>query len=277
MSEHRYAAFPGLAFDRPGAGILRIRIDTPGRLNAVDRQKHSDLSRVWSEIDRDPETRVVLLCGADGNFSAGGDLEMIADLQRDFQTRLEIMREARELVYQIINCSKPIVSAIEGWAVGAGLAAALLADISIAGRSARIMDGHVRLGVAAGDHAVILWPLLCGMARAKYYLLTCERLSGEEAERIGLVSRCVDDDQVERVALEVATRLARGSQSAIRFTKYALNNWLRTAGPAFDASLALEMFGFAGPDAAEGLAAIREKREPHFEGTEPDPPDDIKI
>ncbi|MFQ5697224.1 MAG: enoyl-CoA hydratase/isomerase family protein [Myxococcota bacterium] len=267
MSEPRYAPFAGLAFDRPRAGVLRIRIDTPGRLNAVDRQKHSDLSTVWSEVDRDPETRVALLCGAAGDFSAGGDLEMIEDLQRDFDTRLEVMREARDLVYQIINCSKPIVSAIEGWAVGAGLAAALLADVSIAGRSAKIMDGHVRLGVAAGDHAAILWPLLCGMARAKYYLLTCERLSGEEAERIGLVSRCVDDGEVESVALDVAERLARGSQSAIRFTKYALNNWLRSAGPAFDASLALEMLGFAGPDAAEGLAAIRERREPRFGGS----------
>src|SRR6202022_3836528 len=122
---------------------------------------------------------------------------------------------------------KPIVSAIHGPAVGAGLVVALLADVSIAGRSAKIIEGHTRLGVAAGDHAAICWPLLCGMAKSKYYLLTCETLLGEEAERIGLVSLCVDDDQVQDKALEVAVSLANGAQSAIRWTKHTLNHWYR--------------------------------------------------
>ena len=151
--------------------------------------------------------------------------------------RTRILREARDLVFNVINCSKPIVSAIHGPAVGAGLVAALLADVSVAGRSARIIDGHTRLGVAAGDHAAICWPLLCGMAKAKYYLLTCEPLTGEEAERIGLVSLCVDDDAVQDRALEVATSLAGGAQSAIRWTKHSLNNWYRDHSSIFDASL----------------------------------------
>jgi enoyl-CoA hydratase len=142
----------------------------------------------------------------------------------------------------------------------------LLADISIAARSARIIDGHTRLGVAAGDHAAIVWPLLCGLAKSKYHLLLCEPVSGEEAERIGLVSLCVDEAELHDTALDVARRLAAGSQSAIRWTKYALNNWLRLAGPTFDASLALEFIGFGGPDVREGVAAVREKRRPDFQG-----------
>jgi enoyl-CoA hydratase len=141
---------------------------------------------------------------------------------------------------------------------------ALLADISVAGRTARIIDGHTRLGVAAGDHAAIIWPLLCGLAKAKYHLLLCEPVTGEQAERMGLVSLCVDDDQVHDKAMEIAVRLAQGAQEAIRLTKYSLNNWLRLAGPAFDASLAMEFLGFSGPDVTEGVRALREKRPPSF-------------
>ncbi|MEV4898284.1 enoyl-CoA hydratase-related protein, partial [Nonomuraea sp. NPDC055795] len=134
----------------------------------------------------------------------------------------------------------------------------------VAGRTARIIDGHTRLGVAAGDHAAIIWPLLCGMAKAKYHLLLCEPVSGADAERMGLVSLCVDDDQVHDKAMEIAVRLAAGAQEAIRLTKYSLNNWLRMAGPAFDASLAMEFLGFTGPDVREGVRALREKRPPSF-------------
>ena len=266
MAEDLYSSFDQLAFDRPMPGVLRIVIDTPGKLNAVDRPKHEQLSTVWQAVDRDAETRVVLVRGAGGVFSAGGDLDMIKEISENFETRIRVMKEARDLVYNVINCSKLVVSAIDGYAVGAGLAVALLADISVASRSARILDGHTRLGVAAGDHAAIIWPLLCGMAKSKYYLLTCEPLSGEEAERIGLVSRCVEDDSLHDEALAIAGRLAEGSQSALRWTKYALNNWLRSAGPTFDASVALEMLGFGGPDAREGMAAIQEKRPPRFSG-----------
>ncbi|MEM8925774.1 MAG: enoyl-CoA hydratase/isomerase family protein [Actinomycetota bacterium] len=260
----RYAPFTGLRIDRPEPGILRVVLDTPGKLNAVDATKHADLADVWKVIDRDPETRVVVVHGEGGAFSAGGDMDMIRDIIADPDVRAETFREARDLVYNIINCSKPIVSAIEKVAVGAGLATALMADVSVAGRNARIIDGHTKIGVAAGDHAVIIWPLLCGMAKAKYYLMTCEAMNGEEAERIGLVSLAVDDDEVIDKAFEVARTLAAGSQQAIQWTKLALNNWLRMGGPAFDTSLALEMLGFAGNDAQEGIAAVTEKRPPNF-------------
>jgi enoyl-CoA hydratase len=164
----------------------------------------------------------------------------------------------------LIDCSKAIVSAVHGPAVGAGLVAAVLADVSVVGRTARIIDGHTRLGVAAGDHAALCWPLLCGMAKAKYHLLTCDPLTGEEAERIGLVSLCVDDDQVQDRALAVATQLADGAQHAIRWTKHTLNHWYRGQLAVLDASLAYEFLGFGGPEAREGLASHVEKRPPSF-------------
>jgi enoyl-CoA hydratase len=262
----RYAAYPSLELERPAEGVLRVVMSAPDRLNAAGHQMHRDLAGVWTEIDRDPAVRAVVVRGAGDAFSAGGDMDLVADMAEDFQVRVRVLREARDLVYNLLNCSKPVVSAMAGPAVGAGLVIGLLADISIAARSARIIDGHTRLGLAAGDHAAIVWPLLCGMAKSKYHLLLNEPLSGEEAERIGLVSRCVDDNRLHEVALDVAVRLAAGSQSAIRWTKYALNNWLRLAGPTFDTSLALEFLGFGGPDVREGVAAFRDKRPPSFTG-----------
>ena len=259
----RYDDFAHLKVDRAAPGVLRITLDGPG-LNAVDEHMHRELADIWVAVDRDPETNVVVLQGAGKAFSAGGSFELIDSVNRDSAARIRVLREARDLVFNIINCSKPIVSAIHGAAVGAGLVAALLADISVAGRSARIIDGHTRLGVAAGDHAAICWPLLCGMAKAKYYLLTSETLTGEEAERIGLISLCVDDAEVHSVALDVATKLSSGAQPALRWTKQTLNHWYRAQSAIFDASLAYEFFGFGGPDAVEGLASHTEKRSPRF-------------
>jgi enoyl-CoA hydratase len=266
----RYAdAFPTLRFDRPAEGVLRITLDGPG-LNAVGHAMHRELADVWRTVDRDPDVAVALLQGAGKAFSAGGSFDLLDDLTTDHAVRIRVMREARDLVFNVIDCSKPIVSAMHGPAVGAGLVAGLLADVSVAGRRARIIDGHTRLGVAAGDHAAICWPLLCGMAKAKYYLLTCDPLTGEEAERIGLVSLCVDDDEVHDRALDVAVRLAAGSPTAVRWTKQVLNNWYRAQAGTFDASLALEFLGFGGPDAAEGLASHREKRDPRFADPAPE-------
>ena len=259
------AAFPSLGFERPEDGILVITLRAEGRLNAISATMHGELAEVWTAIDKDPDTRAVVVRGAGGTFSSGGDLDLIDEITRDFAVRARVLRETRDLVHNVINCSRPIVSAMDGVAVGAGLVVGLLADVSIAARSARLIDGHTRIGVAAGDHAAIIWPLLCGLAKARYHLLTCEPVSGEEAERIGLVSLCVPDDELHSRALEVARRLANGSETAIRWTKHALNNWLRAAGPIFDTSLALEFLGFTGPDIVEGVAAVRGKRPPRFQ------------
>ena len=268
-NESPYAHYQSLTLKPHPNGILEVVMGASQsankKLSTADHQLHCELASIWSDIDRDPATRVALIRGEGKGFSAGGDLSLVEDMAKDFNVRARVWREARDLVYNVINCSKPVVSAMHGPAVGAGLVAGLLADISIASTNARIIDGHTRLGVAAGDHAAIVWPLLCGMAKAKYYLMLCEAVSGEEAERIGLVSLAVPEDQLVPRAFEVAKKLANGSQTAIRWTKYALNNWLRLAGPSFDSSLALEFIGFSGPDVHEGIASLREKRDPKFD------------
>jgi enoyl-CoA hydratase len=258
-----YARYTRLKFDRPHAKVLRITMEN-GRMNTTDAALHGELADIWRDVDRDPSVNSVILTGAGRIFSAGGDFSIIQENIDDFNSRARQWKEARDIVYNVINCSKPVVSAMRGVAVGAGLVCGLLADISIATKDCRIIDGHTRLGVAAGDHAAIVWPLLCGLAKAKYYLLLCDQVLGAEAERIGLISLAVEDAELDAKAVEIATRLADGAQSAIRWTKYALNNWLRSMGPTFDASLALEFLGFTGPEVKEGLASHQEKRRPAF-------------
>lgn len=266
-----YPEFAGLRTACSDSGVLTIVIDNPDRANAVDARTHNDLSRIWRRVDDDPAVRAVLVTGAGETFSAGGDLDWVRELAEDFGARAAGLREARELVANLVNCSKPVVSAVRGVAVGAGLAVALLADISVVATDARLIDGHTRIGVAAGDHAVLSWPLACGLPKAKYHLLTCEPLDGAQAERMGLVSLAVDDADVLPKATEIAERLAAGSATAVRWTKYALNSWLRAAMPHFDASLALEFLGFSGPDVLEGLDAVRRREPAAFNGPTDDP------
>ena len=246
-------------------GIATLTMNRPDVLNATNAKLHNELSRIWLDLGQDPEVRVALITGAGNAFSAGGDFDMIERSLGNADVVAKTMQEASDIVHNMINLDKPVVSAINGVAVGAGLAVALLADISIAAEDARITDGHIRLGVAAGDHASVIWPLLCGMAKAKYYLLTCDFLDGKEAERIGLVSLAVPADELMPKAMEVAEKLATGPQPAIRWTKKALNQWLRQAAiTSFDYSLAMEMMGFFGDDVKEGLQALRERRAPQF-------------
>lgn len=249
-------------------GIAVLTMNRPDSFNSTNFRLHYELSKIWLDIADDPEVRVAVITGAGKAFSAGGDFEVVERSMGNLDVVAGTMKEARDIVHNMINCDKPIVSAINGVAVGAGLAVALLADISIASEKARFTDGHTRLGVAAGDHAAVIWPLLVGMAKAKYYLLTCDMLDATEAERIGLVSMVVPPDEVMPKAMEVAAKLAAGAQQAIRWTKQSLNQWLRAAAhTSFDYSLALEMLGFFGKDVGEGLASIKERRQPDFPST----------
>lgn len=264
MRMTRYDDFEHLSFEARPDGVVVITLDRPDVLNAANVRMHREMSEVWAVVDSDDTVRASVVTGAGRAFSAGGDLEMIDEMTRDYDATLEQWRDAGAIVEQMLLARKPIVSAVNGVAVGAGLAVALLADVSIMGTTARLSDGHVRLGVAAGDHAAILWPLLCGVAKAKYYLMTADFVDGPEAERIGLVTRCVPDDEVLAEALATAGRLAAGSATAVQWTKRVMNQWIRQALPAFGESLALEMLGFLGPDAKEGVAALRERRAPRF-------------
>ena len=265
---YEYPAWKSLKLDRPAEQVLRITMSR-GKMNAMDFEFHHSMTTIWQHIEDDPSVGAVILTGEGRAFSAGGDFELEEKLVNEFEWRARMWKDGRNLVKNMVNFSKPLVSAINGAAAGGGLAAAILSDISIGARSAKIVDGHVRLGVAAGDHAAIIWPLLCGMAKAKYYLMTGEPLFSEEAERIGLISLCVDDDKLQETAVKVAVNLTKAAPSALRWTKLSMNNWLQMAWPIFENSLALEILGFSGPDVVEGLQAYAEKREPRFNPISP--------
>lgn len=258
----RYKDF-GFKFEMNEPGVLEVIFDGPN-LNAVDERIHTDIPEIWPVADRDPNVRVILVRGAGKAFSAGGSFDLIEKQIEDYGALTRVMKESRDLFYNMIDCSKPIISAIHGPAVGAGLVVALMADISIAAKTAKIVDGHTRLGVTAGDHSAMVWPLLCGMAKAKYLLLTCTMISGEEADRLGLVSMSVDDDKLLETARMVASKLNNGAQESIAWTKRSMNLWWKQNSAAFEASLALEFLGFRGPDVKEGVASHREKRKPVF-------------
>lgn len=264
MSDDWFAKYPGLEFERHEHGVLLMTLNRPEHMNATDAPLHNALSRVWLDIDDDDDTRVVVVTGKGEAFSAGGDLDWIETMIQNYDGMKVAFKEAGDIVYRMTSCSKIIVSAINGVAVGAGLAVALMADISIMADDARFTDGHLRLGVAAGDHANIIWPLLCGLAKAKYYLITSDFIDGKTADQIGLVSKSVPREELMSEAMKVANKIATGPQDAARWTKRALNLWITQAAPAFDASLAFEMLNFLGQDAAEGAAAIKEKRKPNY-------------
>ncbi len=259
-----YSDYQHIIFERPQPNVLLMTLNRPEVLNAANVRLHTELVEIWQTIDRDPTVHVVVVTGAGRAFSAGGDLKLVEDAYKNPEEIMRVLDEARDLVYNMLRFGKPVVSAINGAAVGAGLVVALLADISIAAENAKLGDGHVRLGVAAGDHSAIVWPLLVSMAKAKYYLMTGDLIDGREAERIGLVSMCVPDDQVLSKALSVAERLAKGARHAIRYTKRSLNQWMLQAGPIFDHSCALEMIGFFHEDLAAGVDGLRQRRPANY-------------
>ena len=260
----RYARYTRLKFDRPHPRVLRITLASPLKMGAMDAQMHREASEIWADVDADESVSVAIITGDGKSFSAGGDLNHERQVCDDYALRMQAMTETRNLVMGMINCRKPIVGAARGWAVGAGLALLILADVSIASKDAKFSDGHLKIGISSGDHAAIIWPLLCGMAKAKYYLLTADAFTGEEAERMNLISMALPDEEVEAKAVEVASRLAQSAPAALRWTKHTLNHWLRQAAPIFDASLAYEFIGFAGPEGKEGIDAFLQKRPPAF-------------
>lgn len=265
----RYARYTRLKFDRPAERVLRITLSSPLKMGAMDAQMHREVSEIWADVDADDSVSAAIITGEGKTFSAGGDLNHERKVCDDYRLRMQAMSEAKKLVTGMLECRKPIVGAARGWAVGAGLACLILADISIASKDAKFSDGHLKIGVAAGDHATIVWPILCGMAKAKYYLMTAETFTGEEAERMNLISLALPDEEVEERAVKIAANLAQGAPAALRWTKTMLNHWIKQAAPIFDASLALEFMGMGGPEGTEGIAAFLQKRKPSFDPETP--------
>ena len=258
--------FTRLRLSREG-DVLHVVIDHPDSdLNVVDEAMHHDLTRLFRELKQESEARAVLLSGRGRAFSAGGSFEWFKTL-RTPQRAFALHRDARQLIWDLLDVELPIVAAVHGYAMGLGASVALLSDVIYMGESARLADPHVRAGIVAGDGGVVAWPLAVGPARAKEYLMTGDPIGAVEAERIGLVNHVVPDDELLDAALAAATRLAAGAPMAVRYTKLAINRLIKDAlGSAFDASTGFEMTTFLSEDHVEAVDAFLAKRPPNFTG-----------
>ncbi len=266
MGQIRNDAFRTIDVRRVG-DVLRLAIDHPAsEINAVDALLHEELTRLFRELKQEDAARAVLLTAHGRCFSAGGNFEWFPTLS-DSGALDRLRRDAKQLIWDLLDVELPIVAAINGPAVGLGASIALLCDVIFMADTATIADPHVRVGLVAGDGGAVIWPLVLGPARAKEYLLTGDVISAQEAERIGLVNRVVRAADLETAAMDFANRLAAGAPLAVRYTKLAVNKLVKDAlNVAFDASTALEIATFQSDDHREALAAFREKRPPRFRG-----------
>ncbi len=259
-------SFQTLRFDRLG-DVLRITLDHPSsKLNAVDALLHSELARLFRELKREDEARAIVLTGSGPAFSAGGDFDWFPSL--DDAAKLDhLRRDAKQLIWDLLDVEIPIVAAINGHAIGLGASIALLCDTIFMAEGATIADPHVSVGIVAGDGGTVIWPLVLGPARAKRYLLTGDPLRAAEAESMGLVNQVLPPDRLQEESLAFAQRLAAAAPLAVRYTKLSVNKLVKDAlNVAFDTSTALEIVTLQSEDHDEALAAIREKRPPRFTG-----------
>lgn len=247
--------------------VLRVIIDRPGdELNRVDGDLHDDLTNLFPLLQRERAARAIVLTGRGRAFSAGGDFSWFPTLQEP--GALEPLRlDGKSIIWDLLDVHLPIVCGINGHAIGLGASIALLCDAAIMAESATIADPHVRVGIVAGDGGTAAWPLALGPMLAKRYLLTGDPVTAPEALRMGLVTEVVPDAEVDARAMAFAHRLAAGAPLAVQYTKAAVNKLVKTAlNEAFDFATALEIVTFKSADHQEALAAIREKRDPMFEG-----------
>lgn len=245
-------------------GVVVATLNRPEKLNAVNGIMHNELSRLAPDFDVDRDANVLVLTGAGRAFCAGGDFSTGTPPGAEGG---DMMLEARRIVDGLLECRKPIISAVNGYAMGLGATVALLCDVVLAGRSAVFADTHVAMGIGAGDGGQLIWPLLMGVNRAKYYLMTGDRLDADEALQLGLVTFVFDDSDLLPQARTIASRLARGPRLAISASKMAVNHWIRAqSAQILPLSLALEEASMGSADAKEAQQAFAQKRAPSFAG-----------
>lgn len=248
-----------------GVGVLTM--NRPQALNAFNPGLHNELEDLFEEVAGDEAIRAAVLTGAGRAFSSGGDIREMERRVSDPTVPRVTMEGAKRLIHNLLRVEQPIISAVNGDAVGLGATVALFCDVIIAADTARIGDPHVRVGLVAGDGGAVIWPLLVGVAKAKEMLMTGDLLSAKDAERIGLINHVFPQEQVLPKALELARRLANGPTRAIRWTKLSVNKALRErVDLILDTSLALEFHTMNSADHAEAVRAFLEKRAPRYSG-----------
>jgi enoyl-CoA hydratase len=250
-------------------GILTLTLHNPEKMNANTEAMHWALSRIWDDIDWDDEVSVVILTGAgDRAFSAGGNPAHMQEMARDFdRSWYRTAREAKRIIFNMLECDKPIIARLGGHAVGFGCTLALASDLIVGVEDAKIGDPHVASGLVCGDGGALLWPAQIGYARAKEFLFTGRLVTMQEAAEIGLINYAVPREQLDDKVMELAGRIARGAGRAIQLTKQAMNVTLRQAAHAsMDLGMANEMLSVRTADHAEATQAFLDKRDPKFTG-----------
>lgn len=256
--------YRNILFNRRGR-VLEVTLNRPEKLNATDAVLHTELARVFTEISNDPDSDIVVLTGAGRAFSAGGDVAWMQDSIDEPERFHQTIREAKQIVFGLIDCEKPIIAKLNGHATGLGATIALFCDVIFAADHARIGDPHVSIGFVAGDGGAVIWPQLIGYARAKEYLLTGDLMTATQAAQMGLINHAVPAEELDDRVNAFADRLANGATKAIRWTKMSVNIGLRDlATSIMDASLAFEALSNIHPDHQEAVRAFAEKRPPMF-------------
>jgi enoyl-CoA hydratase len=251
--------------------VLVLTLDRPERLNAINAELHGELARIFGDADRDADSRVVVITGAGRAFSAGGDVsDMASDAGSvDRGQGSRVRGEGHQVLDSLLAMEKPIISMVNGPAIGLGATIALCCDVVIAASDAQIGDTHVKVGLVAGDGGAVIWPLLVGVNRAKQFLMTGELLSGDAAYALGLVNSAVPAEELRTVTFEMAHKLAAQVPFAVRATKVAVNRVLRRQVlEMMDIGLAWEERSMESPDHREAARAFVERRAPHF-GSKP--------
>jgi enoyl-CoA hydratase/carnithine racemase len=250
-------------------GVGVITLDRPDRLNALTFDVYRELKEVFLQLDREASVRSIVITGAGRAFCSGGDVEDIigALFARGFQDLLEFTRATGDLILAMLECRKPIVGALNGTVAGAGAVIATACDFRVAGPKAKIAFLFTKVGLSGADMgASWLLPRIVGMGRATEILMLGDFVAPEEAQRIGLYHRLVEQEQVLSASLELAERLAQGPAFGLEITKKLL---LREAHMDVRSAMATEVEIQAAcmlhPDFRAAYDAFKEKRTPVFQ------------
>lgn len=262
-----YDHISALQLEHRPNGVLVATLNDPP-MNGFAGKMHDDLRDVLIAVNHDPKTKVLVVTGAgDKAFSAGGDIKEMQKALSDPASTIPGFIEAGKLLYALIRLEKPMISRVNGHAMGLGATVALFADLCYAVETAKIGDPHVSVGYTAGDGGALIWPQLIGYMRAREYLLTGDPIIAKDAAEIGLINKAVPREQLDEVAYGMADRLAGGASVAINLTKQMINMPLRRhLDGMIDASAWYETISHFSKDHAEAVNAFVEKRKPNFTG-----------